>query len=217
MNLLRTRLLIALLGVALSGAAHAGVVLDFERFGQSLGGWDGRKKKLADYEMSDNRYRTYRPEITRTPDGGLYISVRIDHVRGLFASDDHASLEITVDKNGKLTTTRSSISIQGKRITSDLIAGGVRGASQASSTVAPSPAESVVSLGADLVANLTEKLSNESKVEPGRVTFPTVLQHNLNLIFQALRMDKDKVPAPPPALRRQQPQTPPAETASNHP
>lgn len=166
------------------------LVVDVNQFGKSLGGWEGRKGKLVEYEMSDNRYRTFRPDITLTPDGGLFISLRIDHVRGFFASDDHASLELTIDREGKISTTRSSISIQGKRITSDVIAGGVRGAGQAS--LGLSPAETVVAVGTDLVANLTEKLSRESKVEPGRVIFPAVVRHNLNLLYQAIGVKEDE-------------------------
>lgn len=173
------------------------IVVDEQAYGQSLGGWDGKKEQMAEYEMAGNRYRSYRPDVTPTPDGGAYISVRIDHVRGFFASDDHASLEMTIDAKGRVVSTKSSISIQGKRVTSDLIAGGIRGAGQASTV---SPAQSVVALGTDLVANLTEKLSRETKVEPGRVAFPAVVRHNLNLLFQAVHKLPD-APAPQPTVK----------------
>jgi hypothetical protein len=148
--------------------------------------------------MANNRYRTFRPDITPTPDGGLFISVRIDHVRGFFASDDHASLEMTVDNTGKVVSTRSSISIQGKRITSDLISGSMRGAGQAASRT--SAAGSVAALGTDLMASLTEKLSRETKVEPGRVGFPSVVQHNFNLLYQAIQEKKKPEPVPQPEV-----------------
>ena len=61
--------------------------------------------------------------------------------------------------------------------------------------------ETVVSLGTDLVANLTEKLSRETKVEPGRVTFPAVVRHNLNLVYQAIHCLPD--PTPEPALEEE--------------
>ena len=176
--------------------AQAGpVVLDYQAYGQSLGGWDGKKEKVAEYEMASNRYRSHRPDVSPTPDGGLFISVRIDHLRGFFASDDYASLEMTIDSKGRLVSTKSSISIQGKRVTSDVIAGGIRGAGKASTTV--SPAESVVALGTDLVANLTEKLSRETKVEPGRVSFPAVVRHNLNLLYQAIHCLPNPEPEKP--------------------
>lgn len=182
------------------------VVVDEQAYGQSLGGWDGKKERMAEYEMAGNRYRSYRPDVTPTPDGGAFISVRIDHVRGFFASDDHASLEMTIDGEGRLVSTKSSISIQGKRVTSDLIAGGIRGAGKAS---AISPTQSVVSLGTDLVANLTEKLSRETKVEPGRVVFPAVVRHNLNLLYQAVHKLPDP-PAPQPTVEEVLEETPAA-------
>ena len=190
-----TGCLLSLSSVALAGP----VILDYHAYGQSLGGWDGKKEKVAEYEMAANRYRSHRPDVSPTPEGGLFISVRIDHLRGFFASDDYASLEMTIDAKGRLLATKSSISIQGKRVTSDLIAGGIRGAGQASTTV--SPAETVVSLGTDLVANLTEKLSRETKVEPGRVTFPADVRHNLNLVYQAIHCLPD--PTPEPALEEE--------------
>ncbi len=168
----------------------AGVTVDIKKLGKSLGGWDGRKAKYAQYEMADNHYRTFKPTITPTPEGGLFVSIRIDHLRGLLASDDHAVLETTFDKAGKVVSTRSIINVQGRKITSDLIAGGVRGAGRATSGA--SPAEVVVSLGSDLVANLTEKLSRETNVEPGRVVFPSVVQHNFNFLYQAITVPEEK-------------------------
>ena len=191
-----------------SGAEAGPVMLDYQAYGQSLGGWEGKKAKVAEYEMAANRYRSHRPDVSPTPDGGLFISVRIDHLRGFFASDDYASLEMTIDVTGRLVSTKSSISIQGKRVTSDLIAGGIRGAGSASTGV--SPAESVVALGTDLVANLTEKLSRETKVEPGRVTFPAVVRHNLNLVYQAIHCLPDPAPVAEDPVEEEKPEPVPS-------
>ncbi len=170
--------------------ASGDVKVNIEKFGKSLGGWDEKKGKAAGYEMANNKYRTFRPDISPTPDGGLFISVRIDHERGLLASDDHASLEITVDGEGNLQSSRTSVSLQGKRVASDLISGGVRGAGQ--TVTGQSPAEVVISVGADLVASLTEKMSRETKVESGRVGFPAVVRHNLNLLYQAIEVIEEE-------------------------
>ena len=44
-------------------------------------------------------------------------------------------------------------------------------------------------IGTDLVANLTAKLLRENIVEAGRVSFPAVLRHNYNHLFQSIRVD----------------------------
>ncbi|MBG7607416.1 MAG: hypothetical protein IZT59_05230 [Verrucomicrobia bacterium] len=93
-------------------------------YGKSLGGWDARGGKATDYPLSGADCRTFRPEITPTPDGGIFISLRIDHVRGWLSSNDHAMLEITVDSHGRVASAQSNIAIQGRSVTSDPIRGG---------------------------------------------------------------------------------------------
>jgi len=177
----------ALLPLLLIGllSSHADTFLDEEIFGDHLGGWTEKGEKAAAYEISGSKYRTWKPTATPTPDGGTFVSVRIDHMRGLFASDDHASLEVTINDQGDIISASSSIAIQGKKITSDLI----RGAGEATSQI--SGVTRAAKIGTDLVANLTSKLFREKVTEPGRVTFPAAVQHNYNLLCQAL-WDKKK-------------------------
>ena len=177
----------ALFSLALQ--ALAGVTIDEEAFGKSLGGWTKRNKAAAEYPLSGAVYRTYKPEISPTPDGGLFISVRIDNVRGWLASDDHAVLELTVNSKGAIASAQSSIAIQGRSIKSDVILGG----NDAGKAIL-SP-EGAVQIGIDLVANLSAKLLRENIVEAGRVSFPAVLRHNYNRLFQAIRVEIAPVPA----------------------
>lgn len=159
---------------------NAEVSVDQDSLGKNLGGWDVKRGKAAEYELSGSKYRTYKPEITPTPEGGIFVSVRIDYVRGMFASNDFATLEMTFGPNGSLTSTQSSIAIQGKKITSDVMRGAVKlGDNQGA-------VGSAVKMGGDLVANLTEKLSRENLVEAGRVTFPAAVRHNFNHVFQSV-------------------------------
>jgi hypothetical protein len=93
-------------------------------------------------------------------------------------------------------------------------------------------AERAVQIGTDLVADLSAKLLREKIVEAGRVSFPAVLRHNYNLLFQAIRVEKPApqqqdapmpveeakpattalpVPAPPPVPEK--PAAPPAAPA----
>lgn len=180
----------ALLTLCLATALHAGVRVDQDAFGTSLGGWTVKKKSAADYDLSGASYRTYKPEISPTPEGGLFISLRIDNRRGWLASDDHAILEVTLDKNGAIVSAQSSLALQGVTISSDVIrAGGDLGKGVPGVGAA-------VKVGMDMTADLSSKLLREKIVEPGRVNFAAAIRHNYNLLFQAVRTTPDDAPAP---------------------
>lgn len=178
---------------------QAEVVMDFDLLGKSLGGWNAKGGRAADYALSGSEYRTYRPEITPTPEGGIFVSVRIDYLRGFLASNDCATLEMIFSSTGQLASTQSSIAIQGKKITSDVIRSGAA-LGEGAGTVG-----AAVKMGGDMVASLTEKLSRENLVEAGRVTFPAVVRHNYNKLFQAVRY---LPPVQVPKLPESQPATP---------
>lgn len=189
----------SVIAITLSIASvSAQVRVDEEVFGKSLGGWSKRGKQAAQYPLSGSTYRTYKPEITPSPDGGIFISVRIDHVRGWLASDDHAVLEVTVNKKGMIAAAQFNVAIQGRSVSSDII----RNTGGAGKMVG---AEHAVQVGTDLVADLSAKLLREKIVEAGRVSFPAVLRHNYNLLFQAIRVNQ---PAP---VQPQEITTPPAD------
>lgn len=172
------------------GFAFGTVTVDEEAFGKSLGGWRKKGNKTAEYSLSGSIYRTYRPETSKTPEGGIFVSIRIDHVRGWLSSNDHAILEITIGPKGTIDSAKSNIAIQGKSITSDVIVG-VSQAGQAVTDV-----DQAVQVGTDLVADLTAKLLRENIVEAGRVSFPAALRHNYNLIYQALLLNGIPMSAP---------------------
>jgi hypothetical protein len=169
--------------LSLVSTLHAGVSLDIDAFGKSLGGWKAKGKEACDYDLSGSQYRTYKPEVTPTPDGGIFASVRIDNRRGWLASDDHAVLEVTIDKKGSIVSAQSNLALQGRTISSDVIrTGGTVGG-------AVPGVGAAVKIGADLTADLSSKLLREKVVEPGRVNFPAAVRHNYNLLFQAIRTD----------------------------
>ena len=161
--------------------ASAEVKIDDQAFGKSLGGWTKRDNQAAEYPLSGTTYRTYKPEVSPTPDGGIFVSIRIDHVRGWLASDDHAILEVTVSPTGSISSAQSNIAIQGRSISSDVILGTNEAGKEAVGV------DRAVQIGTDLVADLSAKLLREKIVEAGRVSFPSVLRHNYNLLFQAVR------------------------------
>ena len=187
---MQTRL--PLLSLLLATVACSAVEVDVEAFGESLGGWDSKRERAAEYDISGAGYRTYKPEVSPSPDGGIFVSLRIDHMRGLLASDDHASLEMSFSADGNLVTAQSSIALQGHTITSELI----RGGAAATNTVSAPYVDKAVKIGSDLVADLSSKLLREKIVEPGRVTYPAAIRHNYNLLYQAVT--KQQI-APEPA------------------
>lgn len=169
--------------------AGAELLVNVESFGKELGGWNAKGGKAADYSMSDEDYRTFRPVITETPKGGLFISVRIDYRRGLLSSDDHALLQVTLDETGKLLALESSIHAQGKSIKSDVVL------TTGKDAVAVLGADPVVNAGLKLAKDLSAKLSGQKKVEAGRVVFPAVIVHNYNKLMKCVRFV-----APPKAV-----------------
>lgn len=179
--------------LAVAAVASASVRIDDTALGEQLGGWKKRDKGAAEYSLSGATYRTYKPEISPTPDGGLFVSVRIDHVRGWLSSDDHAMLEITVNSKGAIVSAQSTIGIQGRSIASDMIVGLNESGKKLVNT------DQAVQIGTDLVANLTSKLLREKVVEAGRVSFPAVIRHNYNLIYQAICRDGEPEPVTPPS------------------
>lgn len=169
-----------------AGLAMAGPAVHHDVFGRTLGGWDAKKGRAADYEISGTTYRTWQPHVTPTLDGGIFVSVRIDHLRGIFASDDHAVLELGFDRKGEIVSAQSTIALQGRRITSDVIQG------SAKMGVDVAGVDRVVKVGTDLIGSLTAKMLREKVTEPGRVGFPAAVRHNYNLLCLAIGMQEDR-------------------------
>jgi hypothetical protein len=174
--------ILAICSAVTIASGFAEVKIDEAVFGKSLGGWTKRENQAAEYPLSGTVYRTYKPEVSPTPDGGIFVSIRIDHVRGWLSSDDHAILEITISPSGMIASAQSNIAIQGRSISSDVILG----TNQAGQQIA-GPTDRAVQIGTDLIADLSAKLLREKVVEAGRVSFPSVLRHNYNLLYQAVR------------------------------
>lgn len=211
---MKTSFLSAIGCLLLACLASAEVSLDNDEFGKSLGGWDKKDRSAARYPLSGSDYQTYKPEVSPTPEGGIFISVRIDHVRGWLANNDHAILEITVSGTGVITSAKSNIAIQGVSIASDVILG----TNEAGKEI--TGADQAVQIGTDLVSNLTAKLLLQNLHEAGRVTFPAAIRHNYNRLYQALRVDGEPVPAyaavvpPPPPSAKPVATTPEAGSAT---
>lgn len=179
---------LALIACLSAGPLTAGVEIDIPAYGESLGGWKKGDERVVDYELSGSKYRTYEPEITPTPDGGIFVSVRIDHLRGWLANHDHAVLEISFAADGQLSSAQSTLAIQGRTVSSDLI----RASADAGGRLAG--VNQAVKVGTDLVADISSKLLREKIVEAGRVSFPSAIRHNFNLLYQAVVVHPVAVP-----------------------
>lgn len=169
--------------LATAAIAGAEVTLDDDALGTSLGGWSKRDKKASEYMFSGSKYCTYKPDVTTTPDGGIFVSLRVDHLRGVFSSDDHAVLELTISSKGTVMSAQSSLALQGLSISSDVIRTGAK-VGDAVPVVG-----GAAKVGGDLMADLSSKLLREKIVEAGRVSYPSVLRHNYNLLCAAIRKD----------------------------
>lgn len=185
-----------------SSALFAAPDLSLDKLGKSMGGWKDKGGKAARFEVSGAQYRCWKPEVSPTPTDGIFVSLRIDHLRGVFASDDHASLEVTFDGEGNVVSARSSIALQGRRVTSDLIEGTGRIGSK---LVGMNLAAKV---GTEMVSSLSAKILRENIKEPGRVSFPAVLQHQYNLLCLSVDMPKsdDEDPDFPPVGAGERPE-----------
>ena len=106
-----------LLALALITPALA-VGFDTEGFGQRLNGW--KKNGTALYDFTDAQYRTYKPTITETTDGGMYISTQVD----LIAFGDAGAIshiDMTFSAGGTLLSAQLRTTIARKTIDTGLV------------------------------------------------------------------------------------------------
>lgn len=106
-----------LLALALITPAFA-VGFDTEGFGQRLNGW--KKNGTALYDFTDAQYRTHKPTITETTDGGIYISTQVD----LIAFGDAGAIshiDMTFSRGGILLSAQLRTTIARKTIDTGLV------------------------------------------------------------------------------------------------
>jgi hypothetical protein len=158
--------------------------LDVEGLGKELGGW--RKKEVykeskkeytaAEYKSGGSNYRTYKPTVSPTTDGGLFVSTKLDHIRG-GGRDDHCQLEITFDRAGKVVSSRAEVTMDDNRVkfNTKLVAAS---AALAGATAGTSAA---IAVATKIVESLYNQIAAWTD-DGGRKNFPAVVQHNFNLI-----------------------------------
>ena len=101
-------------------------------------------------------------------------------------SDDHASLEVTFDKDGNVVSGRSAIALQGKKETCDLIEGsGKMGSKLVGMDLA-------AKVGTEMISSHSAKILRENSKEPGKVSFPAGLQHPDNILCLAVKIPEEE-------------------------
>lgn len=144
--------------------------------GLNGGGWNKKRGTATEYRSADSNYRTYKPTVSPTPDGGLFVSTKINHIRGGFwfvgAGDDRCILEMTFDANAKLSSTKAVVRMGNKKFDTDIITSATR------------------DQRARVAAKVFNKLANQISRwtnDGGRENFPAVVKHNINVIASAVK------------------------------
>ena len=98
---------ISILTLSLTIGLAQAVELDVESLGQKLGGWDP-KRHTASYMIADTSYRTHKPTVTPTVDGGIFVTTKIGQTRGRHGL---CHLEMTFDRSGNVIAAQVKVKI----------------------------------------------------------------------------------------------------------
>ncbi len=102
-----------LIAVGISGLTSAfGLGVDIESLGQSLNGW--KKNRTAVYTIDNQTYRTHQPTVTTNLDGGIFVSMRVDHLSSI-RPDAVCYLELTFTPSGYVGSSQIRLTMNGKK------------------------------------------------------------------------------------------------------
>lgn len=166
---------------------------DMAKLGQFLTKWDKKGSSAAEYMSAGSHYRTYKPTVSPTPQGGLFLSTKLDHIRGM-AADDHAQVEMEFAANGEIVSSRATMTIQGHpTLDTGLIAGAaaVGGTVAGGGPASGAAAQGIGELAAKIVNSLSKFISDISETG-GRANFPAVIRMNMNFICESLILPPPK-------------------------
>lgn len=141
--------------------------------------WNKKDGTAVEYRSGGSNYRTYKPTATPSEGGGLFVSTKIDHMRG-FGDDDHAQVELTFNAEGKLENSKVHMEIQEKNF-KPIDTGAIDAGAKAAGPKAVVAAEIAKKIAGSLNTSLAS-LNDHG----GRANFPAVVQHNINAIAAAV-------------------------------
>ena len=102
-----------LVAVGFSGLTSAfGLGVNLESLGQSLNGWN--KGRVATYTIDNQTYRTHQPTVTKNLDGGIFLSMRVEHLSAI-RPDAVAYLELTFTPSGYVGSSQIRLTMNGKK------------------------------------------------------------------------------------------------------
>lgn len=198
----KTLLLLSCASLSLAGTSQA-ATMDLEYLGKRLNGWN--KKNIAVYTMDHVVYRTFKPVLSHSPDGSLFVSMRMDALPS-GRSKGVCYLHVNISRAGYITSLQAKIRLKGKTYDSGLVA---RPALQPRPGEGETPAQDLTpwskpldQMSSELFSRLDAKILEADKDKKGegrdiwarlgddqaaRVNMSTVIRHNLNLLSSSVR------------------------------
>ena len=188
---------LTLLTLALTIGSAPAIDLNTEALGTKLGGWDP-KRKIATYDISDTTYQTYKPTVTPTVDGGIFVTTKIRQYRGGRYGVCH--LEMTFDSSGTIISAQAKLKIGSRTFDTKIVEldRNARAEAEAAGREIASPTAQIAT---DLFARLDEEIlkwqnerSEEAKERKdligrlagnagdGNANISGAVRHNFNLI-----------------------------------
>ena len=116
-TLTKKLLLTTFAGLAFLLPASA-VTFDTDTFGQSLNGW--LKDRTASYSIDHHSYLTYKPTVTPSPGGGIFISTRVEH-RPTLGKKTTSYIELSYASDGTLISAQIRVMAGDKQLNTGLI------------------------------------------------------------------------------------------------
>ena len=175
---------IALIVLAASFHCHA-ATFELDGYAAALksgGKWTKFKDegRVVEYPSNGSKYRTFEPTVSPTPEGGILITTKLNHIRR-FGGDDHCILRLKFDKDGKpLEQHQGTLKMGDKSFDFKIL---MTGAAAPGITVKAAAAVAVAKQIHDQLAGLKDKLSEKG----GRENFPNVIEHNFNHIISHVK------------------------------
>ncbi len=194
--------LVAIAVFTLSGLSSLfGLGVNVDGLGQSLNGWN--KKRMAVYSIDNQTYRTHVPTVTENLDGGIFVSMRVEHVSAV-RPDATGYIELTITPSGYVGAAQIRLTMNGEKYNTgqilreaepNIVEGGIGSADWRTTHT---------KLVLDLFAKLDAEFTGEDKEGEGEAPstgrrdlwgrlngsrlaesdVSAALRHNLNLLIQ---------------------------------
>ena len=149
----------------------ASPTLNMAKLGKDLGGWSHKNNTAAEYKSADSNYRTYKPTVSKTANGGLYVSTKINHIRG-GGADDYCILVLSFDSKRRITNAESSVIMGNHKFDMGIIL--------------DLTDNERVKAAAEVYYKLSDQIAKWGE-KGGRKNFPAVIRHNINTIAAAVQ------------------------------